>query len=150
MQWKNRYINKLEDLDLDFLFEAEKKEMIMQIMQIVTKLLVSQNLKKNFPKRNMLKLLNALQFITHVDQGKQAARKIKQNLLPIIQKWIRDQFLLFLDPIFEAICIIDCLAGIMMIATMELRKKRYFQNIFVNHFCNMNSKLILSSMNFGS
>ena len=79
-----------------------------------TNLSASHKFKKELSQKERAKAAKCLTVrrkefvITHAHQKKQAVKRIKENLLPNIQKCIKDWFSTFSDPIFEAMCITDC------------------------------------------
>ena len=109
-------LDKLEELespDVDLLFEAEERDGDVYITPTATNLPASQKFKEFSPKEcaKAAKCLTVHReefAITHACQGKQAVKRIKENLLPNIQKCIEDQFSTFSDLIFEAMCIMEC------------------------------------------
>ena len=95
-------------------FEAEERDGNVYITPTANNLPVSQKFKEELSQKESAKAAKYLTvhreefIITHVHLGKQAVKRIKENLLPNIQKCIEDPFSTFSDPIFEAMCIIDC------------------------------------------
>ena len=107
-------LEELKSLDVDLPFEAEERDGNAYITPTATNLPASQKFKEELSQKECAKAAKCLTVhrvkfvITHAHQGKQAVKRIKENPLPNIQKCINDQFSAFSDPIFEAMCIIDC------------------------------------------
>lgn len=107
-------LEELESLAVDLPFEAEERDGTAFITPTATNLPASQKFKDDLSQKERAKAAKCLTIhreefiVTNVHQGKQAVRRIKENLLPNIQKCIKDRFSTFSDPIFEAMCIIDC------------------------------------------
>ena len=109
-------LEELESLDVDLLFEAEERDGNVYITPTATNLPASQKFTEELSQKEREKAAKCLTVhteefvITHAHQGKQAVKRIKENL-PNIEKCIKDQFSTFSDPILEAMCIIDCFGG---------------------------------------
>ena len=107
-------LEELKRLDVDLPFEVEERDGNAYITPTATYLPASQKFKEEISQKECTKAAKCLTVhreefvITHAHQGKQAVKRIKENLLLIIQKCIKDQFSTFSDLIFEAMCIIDC------------------------------------------
>ena len=82
-------LEELKNLDVDLPFEVEEREMAMHTLhQEPLTFQQARNLKKNSAKRNVQKLLSALQFI-----GRSSLLTMlihNQNLIPNIQKYFED------------------------------------------------------------
>ena len=107
-------LEELKRLDVDFPFEAKERDGNAYITPTATNLSAGQKFKEELSQKERAKAarchtVHRKEFvITHAHQGKQAVKRIKENLLSNVQKCIEDRFSTFSDPIFEAMCIIHC------------------------------------------
>ena len=96
------------------LFETKERDANAYIIATATNLPASQKCKEELSQKKRAKAAKCITVhreefvINHAHQGKQAVKRINENLLPNVQKCIKDRFSTFSDPIFEAMCIIHC------------------------------------------
>ena len=120
-------LEELDSIDVDLLFEAEERDGNAYITPTATNLPASQKFNEELSQKERARAAKCLTVhreefvITHTHQGKQAVKRITENLLPNIQKCIEDRFSTFSDPILKLCVSFTVLDGIMMIATMEIR-----------------------------